>query len=189
MSLYLIRHGETEWSLSGKHTSRTDIPLTVKGEAAARNLAARLKPIAFDVVLTSPRERARKTCELAGLSATARIEPLLTEWDYGDVEGLLTTEIIKSCPGWNLFRDGSPNGESPAQITQRADQLLSQLHSLKGNIALFTHGHFGAALATRWIALPVEKAQHFPLSTASISILSIDERHQNTPVITRWNET
>src|SRR5471030_2109581 len=126
---YLIRHGETAWSLSGQHTSRTDIPLTARGEAGARELGQRLRGVPFARVLTSPRPRARRTCELAGLGAVAAIEPNLTEWDYGDYEGLRSADILPSRPDWNLFRDGCPNGESPAQVSDRADRLLTQLRA------------------------------------------------------------
>src|SRR3954470_12917628 len=175
--LYFIRHGETEWSLSGRHTGRTDIPLTARGEEKARELRQRLEGIQFARVLTSPRQRARKTCELAGLGAQAQIEPALSEWDYGDYEGLLSTEIHKIRPNWNIYRDGCPQGESPAQISDRADRLIAGLSSVNGNIALFSHGHFGRVLAARWINLPLAEAQRFQLDTASFSILGHEPNH------------
>jgi probable phosphoglycerate mutase len=185
--LYLVRHGETEWSLSGQHTSRTDIPLTPRGEEKARALAARFQGIQFVRVLTSPRQRARKTCELAGLGAQAQIEPDLAEWDYGDYEGMLTADIHKSRPNWNIYRDGCPNGESPAQISDRVDRLIARLRGVDGNIALFSHGHLGRVLAARWIGLPVTEAQRFQLDTASLNILGHEPNHGDSPVIELWN--
>ena len=140
MKLYLVRHGETEWSLSGQHTGRTDIPLTAQGEEEAKRLAPRLSSIRFSAALCSPRQRAQKTCELAGLGALAQVEPDLAEWDYGDYEGLRTPEIAKERPGWNIFADGCPNGELPDQVSARADRLIGRLEALDGNLALFSHG-------------------------------------------------
>lgn len=185
--IYLIRHGETEWSLSGQHTSRTDIPLTVRGENGARELGRRLRGIQFARVFSSPRQRARRTCELAGLGSAAEIEPDLAEWDYGDYEGRRSAEILQARPDWNLFRDGCPNGESPAQISKRADQLIARLRVLGGNIALFSHGHFVRLLATRWIGLAVSEAQRFLLDTTSLSILGYEHDHVESPVIALWN--
>jgi probable phosphoglycerate mutase len=139
-TIYLIRHGETAWSLSGQHTSRTDVPLTAHGEAAARELGYRLREITFSCVLTSPRHRARRTCELAGFGATADIEPDLAEWNYGDYEGQQTAEILVARPDWNLFREGCPHGESPDQISDRADRLIARLRKLEGAVALFRTG-------------------------------------------------
>jgi broad specificity phosphatase PhoE len=185
--LYLIRHGETEWSLSGQHTGVTDIPLTARGEAEARELAQRLRGIPFAHVLTSPRQRARRTCELAALNPAPEIEPDLVEWNYGDYEGKRSAEILQARPGWNIFLDGSPNGESPAQISDRADRLIARLRTLKGNVALFTHGHFGRVLAVRWVGFPVSMGLHFQLDTASLSILGSDPHHHEMPVIVMWN--
>jgi len=185
--IYLIRHGETEWSLSGQHTGSTDIPLIARGEDAARNLGLRLREIPFARVLTSPRLRARRTCELAGLGPVAEIEPDLTEWDYGDYEGLLSAEILKGRPDWNIYRDGCPNGESPGQISARADRLIVRLRGLVGNVALFSHGHFGRVLAARWIGLPLGEAQRFQLDTASLGILSYERDRVESPVIALWN--
>jgi broad specificity phosphatase PhoE len=185
--IYLIRHGETEWSLSGKHTSRTDIPLTARGEDEARELGQRLRTVPFARVLTSPRQRARRTCELAGLDAASEIEPDLMEWDYGNYEGQRSEEILQMRPDWSIFRDGCPGGETPAQISDRADGLIVRLQSLGGNVALFSHGHFGRVLATRWIGLPVREARHFLLGTASLGILDFERNHIEAPVITLWN--
>ncbi len=187
LRLYLIRHGETEWALSGRHTGRTDIPLTKNGEDEARALGKHLGDIRFAQVLTSPLERARKTCALVGLNQAPEIEPDLTEWDYGDYEGKRSVDIRKERPDWTIFRDGCPHGEMPAQISARADRLLARLCKLDGNIALFSHGQFGGVLAARWIELAVVEAQHFPLGTASVSIFTFDSHHPTVPVIALWN--
>ncbi|HEX4998262.1 MAG TPA: histidine phosphatase family protein [Terriglobia bacterium] len=188
MRLHFIRHGETEWSLSGQHTGRTNIPLTARGEDEAKELALRLQAVPFAHVLTSPRRRARRTCELVGLGPAADIEPDLAEWDYGDYEGMRSVDIRKTRPDWSLFRDGCPNGESPAQATVRADRLIARLRAMEGNVALFSHGQFGRVLAARWIGLPLVEAQHLALGTASISILACDPHNPTVPVIALWNE-
>jgi broad specificity phosphatase PhoE len=189
LRLYLIRHGETEWSLSGRHTGRTDIALTANGVDEARELGKQLQGIPFAHVFTSPLKRALQTCDLAGLSNVRKIEPDLAEWDYGDYEGRRSADIRKERPDWNVFRDGCPGGETPAQIAVRADRLIARLRELDGNIALFSHGQIGSAIATRWIGLAVVEAQHFELSTASLSILSLDPHHPTVPVIALWNAT
>jgi broad specificity phosphatase PhoE len=189
LSLYLVRHGQTEWSLSGKHTGRTDIPLTAHGEDEARALAPWLGDIRFARVLTSPRQRARRTCELAGLGQAAEIEPDLAEWDYGDYESKLSSDILKERSDWNIFRDGCPGGEMPTQVSARADRLITRLGTMEGNIALFSHGHFGPALASRWIGLPIVEGQHFSLGTASLSILSYRPAHPEVRVMALWNAT
>ena len=187
LRLYLIRHGETEWSLSGRHTGRTDLPLTPNGEDEARDLGKHLLDIPFVHVLTSPLKRALQTCELAGLNQTAEIEPDLAEWDYGDYEGQRSVDILKERPDWNVYRDGCPRGEMPAQVSARADRLIARLRRLDGNIALFAHGQIGSVLAARWIGLAVADAQHFMLGTASLSIFSFDPHHPAVPVIALWN--
>jgi broad specificity phosphatase PhoE len=186
--LFLIRHGETEWSLSGRHTGRTDIALTERGEEDAKALGNRLRTLPFSAVLTSPSRRARRTCELAGLAAATEIDSDLSEWDYGDYEGLTSAEILEARPGWNLFLDGCPNGESPARVSDRADRVIAGLKEREGNIALFSHGHFGRALAARWIGSPVDLGRRFSLAPASLSVL--DHEHQNAqePVVALWNE-
>lgn len=189
LQLFFVRHGETAWSLSGQHTGRTDIALTTNGERDARELASCLARFEFTRVLTSPMLRARQTCDLAGLGAVAEIEPELSEWDYGDYEGLLTSDIQKDRPGWNVFRDGCPNGESPAQVTSRADRLIDRLNGFDGNVALFSHGQFGASFGTRWIGLPVLEAEHFLLGAPSLSILTSSPLHAERQVIRLWNAT
>jgi broad specificity phosphatase PhoE len=186
-SVYLVRHGETDWSKSGRHTGRTEIPLSAQGELNARRLAARLAPVAFSSVLTSPRQRARRTCELAGLGAGAVPDPDLAEWDYGDYEGLTSAEILAARPGWELFRDGCPGGETPSQVAARADRLIARVRSMQGNVALFSHGHFGRALAARWVGLPVGAGERLLLDTASIGVLAYEHGNPAAPVIARWN--
>ena len=185
--IYLVRHGETAWSLSGQHTGRTDIPLTELGEQDARKLAERLRAVKFSRVFTSSLQRARRTCELAGLGDIAEIKPALAEWDYGDYEGQRPVDIRKARPDWNVFRDRCPGGESPAQVSERADQVIARLRTLEGNIAIFSHGHFGRILAARWIGLETRQAQNLLLSTASISILGYEHNVAEVPAIVLWN--
>ena len=185
--IWLIRHGETAWSRTGQHTGRTDIALTEHGEDAARKLADPLRAVSFSRVFTSPLQRARRTCESAGLAARSEIGTELIEWDYGDYEGMHPVDIRKERPGWNIFRDGCPNGESPAQVSERVDRLLIRLRTLEGNIALFAHGQFGRVLGARWIGLPVERAQQLLLSTASLSILGFEHDVAEMPAIILWN--
>ncbi len=187
LRLFLVRHGETAWSITGQHTGLTDIALTPHGEDEARALAPRLRTTSFTQVLTSPLRRARQTCELAGLGGEARIQPDLVEWNYGDYEGRRTADIQHTHAGWNVWRDGCPHGESPADIEVRADRLLRDLRPLSGNVALFSHGQFGAALAARWIELAVAEAQHLAFGPASLSILDYECGHPTVPVIALWN--
>ena len=187
MGIYLIRHGETEWSKSGRHTSVTDLPLTPRGENAASELGQALRGIPFAQVLTSPRQRARRTSDHTGLSPAAEIEPDLAEWNYGSYEGQRSVDILKYRPDWNLFRDGCPGGESPIEVSNRADRLLNRLRPLQGNFALFAHGHICRVLAVRWIGLPVIEAQHFLLGTASYGVLDVEHHNPQSPVIARWN--
>ena len=185
--IYLIRHGETAWSLTGQHTGRTDVPLTENGERQARHLCERLKGITFTQVLTSPLQRASRTCELAGFGTAAKSEPDLMEWDYGDYEGKTTVAIREQQPGWNVFQQGCPQGEAVEQIAQRADRMVATLQELDGTVGVFSHGHFLRALAVRWIGLPLLEGQHFALDTASISILGYDAHSVSNPVISVWN--
>lgn len=187
LRLYLIRHGETEWSLSGQHSGRANISLTAHGEEEARAVGQRLRNIPFAHVLTSPLPRAQQTCALAALGPTPGIEPDLAEWDNGDDEGRTSAEILESRPDWNLFRDGSPRGETPPQISARADRLIAHLRTLDGNVALFSHSHFGRVLAARWIGLFVEQAESFLLSTGSISVLCYAHDRTDQPAIALWN--
>lgn len=185
--IFLVRHGETAWSLSGQHTGRTDIPLTAKGEDDARNVNGRMRLTAFNAVFTSPLQRARRTAELAAPATPAEIDPDLIEWDHGEYEGLRTSEIRATRPEWTIFKDGCPGGETPAQISLRADRIIARFHNFEGDIAVFSHGHFGRALAARWIGLEVEQALHFQLDTASLSILGYERQGTSEPAIILWN--
>jgi broad specificity phosphatase PhoE len=185
--LYVIRHGETAWSLSGQHTGRTDIPLTTCGHREAVALGREIRDIKFSHVLASPMQRAQRRCELARPDLTAEIEPDLMEWDYGDYEGKLSVDIRAERPGWNVFRDGCPRGETPAEIAERGDRLIARLRALTGNVALFTHGQFACVLAMRWIGMPIAEATHFVLGTASLSILANNPDHPSVRVIALWN--
>ncbi|MBB2688076.1 MULTISPECIES: histidine phosphatase family protein [Rhizobium] len=185
--IYLVRHGETEWSRSGRHTGRSDIPLTEVGEAAARKLAERLSGLSFAAVWSSPSVRARKTCALAGFGSGAVIRDDLAEWDYGAYEGITTKEILAGRPGWQLFRDGCPNGETPADVGARADAVVEALRQVSANILIFSSSHFLRVLAARWLGLPPEGGANFVLDTASISVLGF-EHDLTEPVIRRWNQ-
>ncbi len=183
--IYLIRHGETEWSRDHRHTGRTDLPLTANGERQSRDLGVRLSAFTFAHVLTSPQRRASATCALAGYGAVARTEPELREWDCGEYEGLTLEEIHRTRPGWNLFRDGCPGGESPEDIRARADAVLAMLRSLDGPIALFSHSHFLCALAARWIGLLARDGSRFRLDAAAFGVL--DTEHGRERAIAGWN--
>ena len=185
--IFLVRHGQTAWSLSGQHTGRTDIPLTTKGEADVRKLGKRLRTNVFNRVFTSPLRRARQTAELAALATPAETEPDLVEWNYGEYEGLHSAEIRAVNPDWNLYQDGCPGGESPAQVSDRADRMIALIRVLEGDIAIFSHGHFGCVLAMRWIGLEIEQAVHFLLDTASVSILGYGHQRATEPAIMLWN--
>jgi probable phosphoglycerate mutase len=185
--LFLIRHGETTWSLSGQHTGRSDIPLTAAGEDMARDLAPVLTRLRFAHVFSSPRQRARRTCTLALEGRTAVVEPDLAEWDYGRYDGLTTDQIQDQDPNWNLFRDGCPDGESVAEVVARADRLIARLRTMAGPIALFSHGHFGCVLGVRWAGLDITAGEHLALDPASLSVLGPKPRHPDVPVIVRWN--
>jgi probable phosphoglycerate mutase len=187
LRLYLIRHGETAWSITGQHTGVTDLALTAHGEDEARALAPELQTLEFTQVLSCPSLRARQTCLLAGLAGGLETEPDLAEWNYGDFEGRRTLDIHRERPRWNIWRDGCPHGETPADISARADRLLERLRARSGNIALFSHGQFGAALAARWIGLAVSEGEHLALDPASISLLAHEPGHPDVPVIALWN--
>ena len=187
--VYLARHGETAWSLTGQHTGLTDLPLTEPGENNARRLAERLRGLTFTKVFVSPLQRARRTCELAGFGAVAEIDPDLVEWDYGQYEGLRTSEIRAERPDWQLFRDGCPGGESVQQVTSRADRVVTRIRSVNADVLLFSSGHFIRVLTSRWLGLtPSPNARLFMLSTASLSALGY-EQDLSRPVIRFWNDT
>ncbi len=185
--IFLIRHGETQWSLNGRHTSRTDLPLTAEGERRANLLRGMLQDVPFTRVLTSPLQRARRTCELAGLGAAAHSEPDLHEWDYGDYEGRTSGDIRAGRPGWNVFQDGCPGGESVEQVCQRADRVLAGLRPLEGVVSLFSHGQFLRVLAARWIGLPVREGQHLAMDTGAVSILGYEHHDDEVSAISLWN--
>ena len=187
LKVYIIRHGETEWTLSGQHTGSTDIPLTEHGEEEATALAQLVSPIKFDHVFTSPLQRAHRTAELALPGMNIKIEPDLEEWNYGDYEGITSEDILRTKPGWNIYRDGCPNGESPDHVCARADRLWARILDLEGNVVLVSHGQFGSILAARWIGLQALEAEHFLLDTASYSVLGFAVHHPDVPVITHWN--
>lgn len=189
MKVCLVRHGETAWSLTGQHTGVTDLALTAYGEGEARALTPRLRRLAFTQVLVSPRLRARQTCELAGFGSASLIEPDLAEWDYGLYEGLRSEDIRRENPAWNIWRDGCPDGESPADVSARADRLIARLSAMQGTVALFSHGQFGAALAVRWIGLALVEGEHFAVHTASVSLLGCDPHHPDRRTIELWNES
>jgi broad specificity phosphatase PhoE len=182
--VYLLRHGETEWSLNGRHTGVTDIPLTENGRIAARLLKPILAKVTFTLVLTSPLQRARETCELAGLGQFANVEPDLIEWNYGEYEGLKTDQIRLTSPGWSVFRDGCPGGESPEQVGARADRVITKVRAAAGNVALFGHGHFTRVLAARWINLSANYGENFLLDTATLNVLGY---YRESPAFMIWN--
>jgi probable phosphoglycerate mutase len=186
--VYLVRHGETAWSLSGQHTGRTDLPLTDRGERNARRLGERLQGLSFAKVFTSPLQRAARTCELAGFKAAAEIDPNLREWDYGAYEGLRSTEIRGRRPDWDLFRDGCPQGESPSQVAARADAAVQRVRAIDGDVLLFSSGHLLRVLAARWLGLEPDAARYLLLDTASISMVGY-EHNRSRPVLRLWNDT
>ncbi|UHS62692.1 histidine phosphatase family protein [Agrobacterium vaccinii] len=186
--IVLVRHGETEWSLSGRHTGRSDIPLTENGELAAKTLAARLPALDFAAVYTSPSQRARKTCDLAGFGSRAAIDNNLAEWDYGRYEGITTKDIQAEAPRWNVFRDGCPGGESTRDIEKRADDVIAKLKSANGSILVFSSSHFLRVLAARWLGLTAEAGSLFIVDTTGISVLGY-EHNLEEPVIRSWNQT
>ncbi len=183
--IVLVRHGETEWSASGRHTGRSDIPLTAEGRRRAESLRPSLAAWRFAAVLTSPLQRAVETCRLAGLGAGARVRDDLMEWNYGQYEGRTTAEIRVERPGWTVWTGGAPGGETAAQVASRADRVIAEVRSIDGDVAVFAHGHFLRVLGARWIGLPPENGRSFALDTASTSVLGYE---RETPVIARWNE-
>jgi probable phosphoglycerate mutase len=185
-ALYLARHGETAWTVSGQHTGRTDIPLTERGERNARRLGERLRGLTFAHVFTSPLRRAARTCELAGFGP-ATVDADLVEWNYGAYEGRTSADIRKENPDWQLFRDGCPGGESLADVGARADRVLARLRPLEGNVLLFSSGHFLRVLAARWLGLDPSAGRFFLLSTATLSTLGY-EHDRTEPVIRLWND-
>ena len=185
---YLARHGETAWSLSGQHTGRTDLPLTERGEQQARALGQRLCGASFVKAFTSPSQRASRTAELAGFGGLAEIDPDLAEWDYGQYEGRRTADILAERPGWFLFRDGAPGGETPDQVAARADRVIQRVRTIGGNVVIFSSAHILRVLGARWLGLEAAVGRYFVLGTSSLSILGY-EHNLAEPVIRLWNET
>ena len=185
-TIYLARHGETEWALNGRHTGRTDIPLTAKGESDARKIGSRLAALSFSRVFCSPLLRARRTAELAGFTPEADAD--LMEWHYGDYEGLRTLEIRERLPNWDLFHDGCPGGESVREISGRVDRAIAKLRALSGNVLVFAHGHVLRVMAARWVGQPAFLGRALYLSTATLSILGFDHHVMDEPTIRLWND-
>ena len=186
--IYLARHGETAWSRDGRHTGVTDLPLSEQGERNAVQLRARLAGFMFAKVLTSLLQRAKRTCELAGFGDVAEVDPDLIEWNYGDYEGVRTADIRANRPDWELFRDGCPNGESPAEIGARADRVVARVRAITGNVLIFSSGHFLRVLAARWLGVEPLIGKYLMLDTASVSALSY-EHDLWDPAIRFWNKT
>jgi broad specificity phosphatase PhoE len=184
VNVFAIRHGETAWSLSGQHTGTTDIPLTDNG----RRLAEQMRPVlagkSFALVLCSPMQRARETCELVGLGDTVVIAPDLVEWNYGQYEGLTPKQIHETAPGWLIFRDGCPDGESPEQVSARVDRVIARARAVDGDVALFAHGHVLRVLVARWIGSPAVAGQHFLLDTGTLCVLGY---YRDVPAVKIWN--
>ena len=184
MSVLAIRHGETEWSLNGRHTGRTEVPLTDNGRRLAKLLRPALTDRTFALVLVSPLQRARETCELAGVASGAVVEPDLVEWNYGEYEGLTPKQIREQAPDWLIFRDGCPGGETPEQVGARADRVLARARAVEGDVALFAHGHVLRVLVARWLEWPAGAGQHFLLDTGTLSVLSY---YGGIPALKTWN--
>jgi broad specificity phosphatase PhoE len=182
-SVWLVRHGETEWSRNGRHTSTTDLPLLPDGERVARGLRDRLDGTDFGLVLTSPRQRARATAELAGFP-DAEVDEDLAEWAYGDYEGITTDEVRRTDPGWTIWTGAVPGGETAAQVGERLDRVVARLVAAEGTSLVFAHGHSLRVLAARWLGLPPTDGRHFRLDTATVSVLG---HERESPVVLRWN--
>ena len=183
-NVVLVRHGETEWSHDGRHTGRTDIPLTEEGRRLAAALSAPLRAWQFALVLSSPLQRALETCRMAGYGATAQVRPELMEWDYGRYEGRTSRQIAAENPGWSLWRDGGPDGETPEDVGRRVDRVIAEVRQVAGDVLVFAHGHVLRVLAARWLGEPPSGGRHYALQTAALSVLGYE--HED-PVISRWN--
>jgi broad specificity phosphatase PhoE len=186
--IWLIRHGETEWTVSRRHTGLTDLPLTRAGEEQARSLRNFLQTVSFERVFCSPLRRAVRTCELSGCGSGAEVDRDLVEWDYGDYEGEKRPQILAGRPSWIIFRDGCPNGESPSDVADRADRFLSRIRTKCGNVAVFSSGHFLRVLIARWLGLDPSAGRYFKLGTASLTVLGYDHNNTDEPVIRLLNE-
>jgi broad specificity phosphatase PhoE len=183
-NVVLVRHGETEWARDGRHTGRTDIPLTERGRRQASALATPLGEWTFGLVLSSPLQRALETCRRAGFGSEAQLRPELMEWDYGQFEGLTSREIARKQPGWSLWRDGCPGGEAPEEVGRRVDRVIAEVRQAAGNVLIFAHGHVLRVLTARWLDEPPGGGRHYALQTAALSVLGYEH---DDPVISRWN--
>jgi broad specificity phosphatase PhoE len=185
--LYLARHGDTAWTDSHQHTGRTDLPLNERGQEHARLLGQRLQGLPFAAVFTSPLQRASKTCELAGFSDGVQVDRDLIEWDYGRFEGKVTAEVLTERPGWELFRDGSPDGESPTDVAARADRFLARVHGIGGDVLAFSSGHIIRMIAARWLGLAPAQGRFFFCDPASVGVLGFEHNSRAQPIIRLWN--
>jgi probable phosphoglycerate mutase len=185
--LFVARHGDTAWTESRQHTGRTDIPLNERGEERARQLGEQLRRFSFSQVFTSPLQRASKTCKLAGFGAVAETDADLVEWDYGRFEGKLTKDIVKERPGWEIFRDGCPDGESPTDVATRADRFIARARGLDGDVLAFSSAHIIRMIAARWLGLPPAAGRFFFCRPASVGVLAFEHKSRNEPIIGLWN--
>ncbi len=187
--LYLARHGDTAWTDSHQHTGRTDVPLNERGEERARQLGTQLRKFTFVHVYTSPLVRATKTCDLAGFGSVVEVDRDLSEWDYGRFEGKVTSDVLKDRPGWKLFRDGCPDGESPEDVAARADRFLARVHATMGDVLAFSHGHIIRMIAARWLGLSPAHGRFFFCDPASVGVLGFEHDSRDQPIIRLWNST
>jgi broad specificity phosphatase PhoE len=185
--LFLARHGDTAWTDSHQHTGRTDLPLNERGEEHARELGKRLQQFTFALVFTSPLQRASRTCALAGFGSSAEVDGNLIEWDYGRFEGKETGDVLKERPGWELYRDGCPDGESPGDVAARADRFIARAHGFAGNVLAFSSGHIIRMIAARWLGLPPAAGRFFFCDPASVGVLGFEHNRRDQPVIRLWN--
>jgi probable phosphoglycerate mutase len=186
--LFLARHGDTDWTDSNRHTGRTDVPLNERGEEHARELGEQLHGYAFVHVFASPLQRAAKTCELAGFGVGAEVDSDLVEWDYGGFEGKPTSDVLKECPGWELFRDGCPDGESPENVALRADRFIARVHGIGGHVLAFSSGHIIRMIAARWLGLSPRAGRFFYCRPASLGVLGFEHNNPDQPIICLWNQ-
>jgi probable phosphoglycerate mutase len=185
--LFLARHGDTAWTDSHQHTGRTDLPLNARGEEHARLLGERLRSLSFAHVFTSPLQRASKTCAIAGFGAGAEVDHDLLEWDYGRYEGKVTSDVLKERPGWELYRDGCPGGESPQDVALRADRFIARVHGIAGDVLAFSSGHIIRMIAARWLGLPPAAGRFFFCEPASVGVLGFEHNSREQPIVRRWN--
>jgi broad specificity phosphatase PhoE len=186
--LFLARHGDTAWTDTRRHTGRSDVPLNERGEDRARQFGERLRRFSFACVFTSPLQRAARTCELAGFGEVATVDPELVEWDYGRFEGMLTRDIVEERPGWELFRDGSPEGESSADVAARADAFIARVRRIEGDVLAFSSGHIIRMIAARWLGLPPDNGRFFYCRPASVGVLGFEHSNWDEPILWLWNQ-